>query len=316
MVIKYQFKSLNIQWCLETQTYFLFCSPTDSEYLYHAVRQERIFPHSATAITHFKRAYEQYKLIQASRMGYYIASEMGREYFHAREYKNAKQLFETVAGMYRQESWVALLWATLGFLRECARQLGLLQEYIEYSLEMASLPTTGDYDETEQEKKRGFTREVGPAGPLSHTQRKEVFIDLLKLLHGTQSVLPPREGETGLEVKESTPVILNIDLASPLRSVLAVCASFHDTTIKPGVVTSLTLSLLTHLPVVLDLKELEVHFNQSSCNFVLTCNKDVDNLDDLTQENAQTKKGYDLHLEPNKWKRFTVDIIPGTPFVY
>jgi hypothetical protein len=245
-------------------------------------------------------------------MGYYIACEMGREYFHARDYTNAKQLFETVAGMYRQESWVALLWTTLGFLRECARHLGLLQEYIEYSLEMASLPTADEYDDGAEQRKVGFNREVGPAGPLSHTQRKEVFTDLLKVMLGTRSVLPPREGEIGLEVKESTPVVLKIDLASPLRAVLAVCAAFHETTIKPGVVTSLTLSLLTCLPLAANLEQLEVHFNQRSCDFVLTCRKDVENLDGLTQVKVHTTRtGYDLSLEPNKWKRFTVDIVPG-----
>lgn len=285
--------------------------PTDQEYMYHAVMQERMFPHSATTINLLKRAYEQYKLIQAGRMGYYVAYEMGREYFNAREYVNAKQLFDTVAGMYRQEAWVALLWATLGFLRECARQLGLLQEYIEYSLEMASLPTSPGPDGSEQGQEGVFNLEVGPAGPLSHTQREQVFVEVFKLLLGKQSVLPSREGETGLAVIESNPVILNIDVASPLRAVLGVCVAFQETTVKPGMVTSLTLSLLTHLPRALDVEELEVHFNQSSCNFVLSRTKDVQNLDSVAREGLDVKGGYDLHLEPNKWKRFSIDIIPG-----
>lgn len=283
--------------------------PTEREFMYHAVLQERMFPHSAAAINLLKRAYEQYKLIQAGRMVYRVASEMGRVYFNARDYANAKQLFDTVAGMYRQEAWVALLWATLGFLRECARHLWLLREYIEYSLEMASLPTSLNSDGSRPDFEAVFGPEVGPAGPLCHMQREQVFKEVIGLLHGKHSVLPAREGETGLTVEKSDSVSLNIDVASPLRAVLAVCVAFHEQMVKPGMTTFLTLSLLTHLPQTLELEELELHFNQLACNVVLQSSK----RDSVQEETIhdRIKGGFDLHLEPNKWKRFSIDIIPG-----
>eukprot|EP00250_Pteridium_aquilinum_P016026 c22902_g1_i1 orf=394-4026(-) len=280
--------------------------PTDQEYMLHAIMQEKLFPHSATAINLLKRAYELYKHIQAGRMGYFVACEMGREYFNARDYINAKQLFDSVAGMYRKEAWVPLLWATLGFLRECARQLGNLREYIENSLEMAALPTTPGSDGSEQGQKGGFNRQVGPAGPLCHLQREQISLEVFKLLRGQQSVLPSREGEIGLAVVDSDPVLLNIDAASPLRAVLAVCVAFHEPTVKPGMKTCVTLSLLTHLPQALDFEELEVHFNQPTCNLVL-----VRETRDLEREGLDVRAGFDLCLEPNRWKRFSFDLIPG-----
>ncbi|KAI5057496.1 hypothetical protein GOP47_0027511 [Adiantum capillus-veneris] len=279
--------------------------PTDQEYMLHAVIKEKLFPHSASAITLLKRAYELYKSIQAGRMSYFIACEMGREYFSARDYINAKTLFDTVAGMYRQESWVSLLWATLGFLRECARQLGHLQEYIEYSLEMAALPTTSSGDGNEQEKS-GFNRQVGPAGPFCHLQRDQISSEVLNLLHGKQSVLPSRDGEAGLTVGDSDRLRINIDVASPLRAVLAACVAFHEPTVKPGTKASLTLSLLTHLPQSLVFEELEVCFNQPTCNLVLV--RDTHGVD---KEGFEVRTGFDLHLEPNRWTRFSFDLNTG-----
>lgn len=65
---------------------------------------------------------------------------MGREYFAAHDYGSCLRLLEGVAGVYRQEAFISLLSTTLSYLRECARQLGLLQSYVVYSLELAALP--------------------------------------------------------------------------------------------------------------------------------------------------------------------------------
>ncbi|MCO5583569.1 hypothetical protein L7F22_037480 [Adiantum nelumboides] len=279
--------------------------PTDQEYMLHAVIQEKLFPHSATSISLLKRAYELYKSMQAGRMSYFIACEMGSEYFSARDYVNAKMLFDTVAGMYRQECWITLLWATLGFLRECARQLGHLQEYIECSLEMAALPTSPNRD-TIGQKTSSFNRQIGPAGPFCHLQREQIASEVLNVLHGKQSVLPSRDGEAGLTVLDSEPVLINIDVASPLRAVLAACVAFHESTVKPGTKASLTLSLLSHLPQSLVFEELKVRFNQPACNLVLVCDTH-----ETDQDGFEVRKGFDLHLEPNRWTRFSFDLIPG-----
>ncbi|KAH7331226.1 hypothetical protein KP509_20G020700 [Ceratopteris richardii] len=276
--------------------------PTDEEYMLHAVIEERLFPHSVITINLFKRAYELYKNIQAGRMGYFVACEMGREYFNARDYANAKQLFDSVAGMYRQEAWVSLLWTVLGFLRECARQMDHLREYIDYSLEMAALPPvfTGHKVDT-----FGFNQH-GPAGPLCQSQRERISTEVIGLLRGEQTVLPSKDGQNGLTVVDSDPVCVNIDMASPLRAVFTACVAFHESTVKPGHKTLLTLSLFTRLPQRIDFQELEICFNQPKCNVIL-----VKDAHEVSKDGFEVKTGFDLHLEPNKWTRFSFNLIPG-----
>jgi hypothetical protein len=281
----------------------------------HAIMTEKGFSHSLEAIKLLGKARDQFKAIQATRMLYQVGSEMGREYYTAREYENAKRVFDSVAGMYRKEAWVVLLGAALGYLRECARQLGLLQEYVGYALELAALPIpSAPGPAIENSVISG--PEVGPAGPPDQFQREQVYKDVIGLLKETQSILPAREGENGLAVSSEQPVALEVDLVSPLRVALSACVAFHDQVVQPGVKTPLTVSLLTHLPLTVELLELEVHFNQPGCGFVLRskASPSVDNPQFVSVlpsiQGLSVKDDYDLALESRKWKRFTVDIIP------
>ncbi|EFJ15464.1 hypothetical protein SELMODRAFT_422794 [Selaginella moellendorffii] len=212
-------------------------SATPDEYMRHAMLTERQFPHSRAAINLLTKAHEQYKATQATRMIYYLGTQMGREYFHAGEHENAKRLFDTVAEMYRKEAWVELLAASLEYLRETAKHLGLSKEFLEYSLELAALP-----EESWSEVAR----------------RSTALTDVIAAITGTDA-LP--DGEA--------PIALEIDLVSPLRGVLSVCVAFHEQAVKPGMSTRLTVSLLTHLPHPLELGDLEIHFNQNACNLAL-----------------------------------------------
>ncbi|XP_024534781.1 trafficking protein particle complex subunit 11, partial [Selaginella moellendorffii] len=212
-------------------------SATPDEYMRHAMLTERQFPHSRAAINLLTKAHEQYKATQATRMIYYLGTQMGREYFHAGEHENAKRLFDTVAEMYRKEAWVELLAASLEYLRETAKHLGLSKEFLEYSLELAALP-----EESWSEVAR----------------RSTALTDVIAAITGTDA-LP--DGEA--------PIALEIDLVSPLRGVLSVCVAFHEQAVKPGMSTRLTVSLLTHLPHPLELDDLEIHFNQNACNLAL-----------------------------------------------
>ncbi|KAL3675158.1 hypothetical protein R1sor_025106 [Riccia sorocarpa] len=290
-------------------------SPTEAEFMRHVMAVEKSFAHTHATIDLLTRAHEHFKKIQAFRMIYQLGSEMGREYFNAREYEKAKRLFDSVSGMYRKEAWVSILGATLGYLRECARQLGLLQEYIEYALELASLPIPATFGpDVEHAVVSG--PEVGPAGPLGQFQSEQVHREVVGLLQGSTSVLPAREGETGMAVTEEHPVALEIDLVSPLRICLSAYVAFHEQVVKPGIKTSFTLSLVTHLPLSLRILELEIHFNQPRCNVILRSNGDAvpDNLRSNKKgepaESIPCRNDYDLELEPSKWKRFTVDILP------
>ncbi|KAG6554217.1 hypothetical protein Mapa_004133 [Marchantia paleacea] len=285
--------------------------PTEAEFMRHVISVEKSFAHSNETICLLRRAQQHFKQIQAVRIINELGSEIGREYYNSRDYEKAKGLFDSVAGMYRTEAWIAVLGATLGYLRECARQLGQLQAYVEYALELASLPVPATYGQDVQHLVVSGP-EVGPAGPLSQFLREQVHKEVIGLMQGTTSVLPAREDENGMAVTSQQPVALELDLSSPLRIFLSATVVFHEQIVKPGVQTYMTLSLLTHLPLSLVLLELEVHFNQRECSFVFKNSKNaLEDEQTASTESLPVKGHCDLELEPNKWKRLTVDIIPN-----
>lgn len=67
---------------------------------------------------------------------------MAREYFLLSDFSKAKQIFDSVASLYRREGWLLSLWEVLGYLRECSKGMSSAKDFIEYSLEMAALPET------------------------------------------------------------------------------------------------------------------------------------------------------------------------------
>lgn len=282
-------------------------SPTQAEYLGHFIAEEKIFQHSHAVIDLLMKAYEQYKLAKSGRMVYCIGCEMGQEYFAAREYVNAKRLFDSVAGLYRQESWVTLLWVCLGSLKECARKLSLLKEYIEYSLEMAALPILSDLEL----EANTLQKEDAPAGPFSYSQRAKIHKEVIGILQGTISDIPALEGTSCLSVTESGPIFLEIDLVSPLRAVLLAYVAFHEQVVKPGGMTSFTLSLLTHLPLPMEINELEIQFNQLPCNFLVISEKRQASVNTPKTRSLRVETVPDLELEPNKWKRLSFNVNAG-----
>lgn len=95
-----------------------------------------------------------------------------------REYANANRLFNFVAGLYRQEVWVALLWESLDYLKECTRKLHLLKQYVDYSLEMKTLPISSGPEVD------GLTSqdEYVPTGPISYLQRASIYEEMIGIL--------------------------------------------------------------------------------------------------------------------------------------
>ena len=68
-----------------------------------------------------------------------VLSQMANEYLCAGDSASALRLLRSVAAVYRQEGWDALLAGTLASLRECAGRLSLHDEHAEWSLELGSL---------------------------------------------------------------------------------------------------------------------------------------------------------------------------------
>ncbi|KAL9403224.1 hypothetical protein Peur_000196 [Populus x canadensis] len=127
--------------------------------------------------------------------------------FAVGDLRNAKQLLDGVALLYRQEGWATLLWEFLGYLRECSRKCGTVKEFVEYSLESAALPVPSDSGI------QSFRREeCGPAGPANLAQREIIHMEVFELGSG-ETRLASVEGNTDLKVNEENPLRLEIDLA-------------------------------------------------------------------------------------------------------
>ncbi|XP_077215725.1 trafficking protein particle complex subunit-like protein isoform X2 [Tasmannia lanceolata] len=279
---------------------------TDGEYVLYALAEGKRFQDSYEIIALFRKSFESYNNLKAQRMASYCSNQMAREYFAAGDFNNAKQLFDSIAGLYRQEGWVTLLWEILGYLRECSRNLGSPRDFIEYSLEMAALPilSTAGVEPSN-------VKEYGPAGPARHSQRENIQKEVFGLLKG-QSTLMSKEGDCSLTVGEDQPLRLEIDPVSPLRVVFLGSVAFHDQTVKPGGSTLLTLSLLSQLPLPVEIDQLEIQFNQSNCNFTIKKSPELPLTESSTGEQAcHVKTVPILTLEANKWLRLTFDIKSG-----
>lgn len=276
---------------------------TDAEYVYYALAEGRRFQDSYEIIALYRKAFESYNHLKAQRMSSYCGNQMAREYFAAGDFSNAKQFFERITGLYREEGWVTLLWAVLGYLRECSRKLGSPRDFIEFSLEMAALPVSSVSDKKE---------EYGPGGQPSLQRREGIQKEVFVLLKG-ESDWMSGEGSNSLTIAEDQPLRLEIDLISPLRSVCLASVAFHDQAVRPDTSTLITVSLLTQLPCPVEIDQIEVQFNQSACNFTVINEQKAT----IGGEGSIGKQGHrvetvaNLTLVTNKWLRLTYNIQSG-----
>ncbi|MBA0579295.1 hypothetical protein E1A91_D07G201600v1 [Gossypium mustelinum] len=275
-------------------------SITDDEYTRYAIAEGKRFQDSFEIIALLKKSNEIYSNLKVQRMGSLCAFQIAREYFSLGDFNNAKQQFDGVANLYRQEGWVTLLWEVLGYLRECSRKQGAVKEFVEFSLEMAALPVS-IVDSIQSSK-------CGPGGPASLEQREMIHREIFALISGEARPISIN-GVDDLKVTRDNTLHLEIDLVSPLRSVLLASVAFHEQIIKSGVSSLITLSLLSQLPLSIEIDQLEVQFNQSQCNFIIM------NAQKHPLEAVQSEQHYhrmesapSLALTTNKWLRLTYDI--------
>lgn len=240
-------------------------------------------------------------------MAAYCGFQMAREYFEIGENSNAKEVFENVASLYRQEGWVTLLWNVLGYLRDCSRKTASVKDFTEYSLEMAALPVPTN---------AAGQRDCGPAGLASLAQREIIHKEVFSVIRGGSESAATEE-DSNLKVTADNPLYLEIDLVSPLRAVLLASVAFHEQVVKPGAETVITLSLLSQLPLNVEIDQLEIQFNQSECNFVIV-NAQRSHLAAISclQPGRRVETASTLELRTNKWLRLTYDVKPGKLATY
>lgn len=234
-------------------------------------------------------------------MSSFCGFQMAKEYFAEGDIGNAKQIFDSIASLYRKEGWVTLLWDVLGYLRECSRKSGTIKDFVEYSLEMAALPISSD---------TGVQRDTCPAGPANLLQREIVHKEVFELVGGA-SGLTKNEDSSNLKITGDESLQLEVDLVSPLRLVMLASVAFHEQTIKPGASTLITVSLLSHLPLTVEIDQLEIQFNQSICNFFIANAQKPQSVEASGLQQQQTETAPSLSLESNKWLRLTYNIQSG-----
>ncbi|XP_021804548.1 trafficking protein particle complex subunit 11 [Prunus avium] len=275
----------------------------DEEYMRYAISEGKRFQDSFEIIALLKKSCESYNNLKVRRMGSFCGFQMAREYYALGDFSNAKQSFDDIASLYRQEGWVTLLWEVLGYLRECSRKQSRVKDFIEYSFEMAALPISADASI------QSFRfEESGPAGPATILQRETINKEVFGLVSG-ELRLASIENGNDLKVCDGNPLHLEIDLVSPLRLVLLASVAFHEQIIKPGSSTLVTLSLLSQLPLNFEIDQLEVQFNQSDCNFIIM-NGQRPHVAAMIdgQPGRRIETAPSLALSTNKWLRLTYNI--------
>ncbi|XP_039146437.1 trafficking protein particle complex subunit 11 isoform X1 [Dioscorea cayenensis subsp. rotundata] len=274
---------------------------SDAEYSSYAITEAQRFQDSYEIIALLRRSWESFNSLKSTRMASYCANRMAIEYFEAADFINAKELFDSVAVLFRKEGWVTLLWETLGYLRECSRKLGSPKGFIEYSLEMAALPIfSNSGGET-----NGNKRNCGPAGLATLSQRERIQEEVFNLLKGQALVAT----DCTLKIIEDHPVLIEVDLVSPLRVVLLASVAFHDQSLKPTSSTSITLSLLSQLPHPVTIDQLEIQFNQPLCNFEVVNAQEPSVVESFRgEQGVRVEMAPSLTLLPDKWLRLTYKI--------
>ncbi|KAM0910957.1 hypothetical protein ACQ4PT_013828 [Festuca glaucescens] len=277
---------------------------SDTEYTSYALSEAERFQDSYEIIALFRKAYESFLSLGATRMASSCSAGMAIEYYAAGEFSNAKKLFDGVAGLYRQEGWTTLLWEILGYLRECSRKLNSLINFISYSLEMAALPVFSDSLHGYSENKS----KCGPAGWPTISRREEIQQEVVNILEGKHTSEVTND-EFNLELTEESTHLV-IDQISPLRIVLVASVAFHDQSVKPGSPLSVSVSLLSHLPSPVTIDQLEVQFNQSECNFVMVSAQEDSSMLN-SHVHGQVVHSPSLTLFSSKWMRLTHEVKSG-----
>ncbi|XP_010466357.1 PREDICTED: trafficking protein particle complex subunit 11-like isoform X1 [Camelina sativa] len=279
-------------------------SITDEEYTRFTISEAKRFQDSFEIIAWLKRSYESFTNLKSRRMAALCAFEVAREYFDLADPNNAKFFFNIAASLYRQEGWVTLLWEVLGYLRECSRNLGALKDFVELSLEMVTLPVTS-YDDSGNSRNKNY----GPGGPATFSRRESIHREIFTLVCREAELLSSTGG-SGFKLATDSPLHLEIDLVSPLRPVLLASVAFHEQIIKPHAMCSITISLLSHLPIPVEIDHLEVQFNQSTCNFVIRNSQRPlwASSSNTVESGSQVENEPSLVLVPNNWLRLTYAI--------
>ncbi|KAL2077658.1 hypothetical protein ACEWY4_027162 [Coilia grayii] len=121
--------------------------------------KEKDIPHSELIIALLSNAVAQFKKYKCPRMKSHLMVQMGEEYYHAKDYTKALKLLDYVMCDYRTERWWTLLTSILCTALKCSYLMGLIKDYITYSMEL-----------------------IGRASMLRNEQKSRIEKNLIKVL--------------------------------------------------------------------------------------------------------------------------------------
>ncbi|XP_063046712.1 trafficking protein particle complex subunit 11 [Engraulis encrasicolus] len=104
--------------------------------------KEKDIPHSELIIALLSNAVAQFKKYKCPRMKSHLMVQMGEEYYHAKDYTKALKLLDYVMCDYRTERWWTLLTSILCTALKCSYLMGLIKDYITYSMELIGRAST------------------------------------------------------------------------------------------------------------------------------------------------------------------------------
>lgn len=180
-----------------------------------------------------------------------------------------------------------------------------MEGFIQYSLEMAALPVFSSSGVEAADGKRAY----GPAGPPTLSQRETIQQEVFSLLKRHAS-----ESFSGFMIEDDQPRSLDVDLVNPLRTAFLTSVAFHSQRMKPGSSTLITVSMRSQLPHPVEIDQLEIQFNQPSCNFNVVNDEEL--FAKAENHDTRLKSIPSLILTTNKWLKMTFEISSGNTLTF
>ncbi|XP_066936238.1 trafficking protein particle complex subunit 11-like [Clytia hemisphaerica] len=242
--------------------------------------QELAVEHFLVIIPLLSNAVGQFREFKCGRMKRSCMTQMGEEYFKAKDYTKALNFLNRVAPYYRAERWFELLSSLLVTALRCAYLTASAQDYITFSLEL-----------------------LGEHSSISNDEKTRIQMNLMRVANNTipepepgcdeESIIQAKQSWSELlqQTNENT-VIYTIDVTS-LAGFVQCKTSLEADNFHLNEMASIKVYLQACSMYPIRFSELGVKFNNTL--YDERCVKQ-DKTDHATDENS------DLYLEPKKVK--------------
>jgi len=201
------------------------------ELVYPSIAKELQIDHSALVIQLLEKASDFYQGQNSQRMVSSLLSQIAHEYLLMKQYSASKKLYDRIVEGYRKEGWWSILNDLLRLAMECALNLNLLKDYIEYGLEIILPHMSNTFEEK------------------ANTQNSIISV-----------VQNPRE------MVPMEPILIPMKINHPL---IGIQIEFRDESIFSESPIELLLSIRSNFPLIVEFSRLRLEFSDPSFDIVL-----------------------------------------------